>query len=210
MWLNLPKPPTAYCSVVIVFSLKENSLLYPWWVVNLPPIRSPEGRHGIFVDISILDYGILKNILKNWLMRCRSFKSINVQILSAHYYACFWFVIRMITSLLWKKHWQHKWFINWGIKEQVLPQAGASVDINSMVIWAGLVNCLAKFHLLSAKEAKGREMINCYWLMQLSLVIAELAKRSPIIIQNSSNPSNRKNLDLRPYDHTTDRTRCYF
>ena len=125
-------------------------------------------------------------------------------------YACFWFVIRMITSLLWKKHWQHKWFINWGIKEQALPQAGASVDINSTVIWAGLVNSLAKFQLLFAKEAKGHEMINCYWLMQLLLVIAELAKRSPIIIQNSSNPSNRKNLNLRPYDHTTDRTRCYF
>ena len=46
--------------------------------------------------------------------------------------------------------------------------------------------------------------------MQLFLVIAELAKRSPIIIQNSSNPPSRKNLDLRPYDHATDRTRCYF
>ena len=33
------------------------------------------------------------------------------------------------------------------------------------------------------------------------LIIAELAERSPIIIQNgSSNPSSRKNLDLRPYD----------
>ena len=37
-------------------------------------------------------------------------------------------------------------------------------------------------------------------------IIAELAERSPIIIQNSSNPSSRKNLDVRPYD----RTRCYF
>ena len=27
--------------------------------------------------------------------------------------------------------------------------------------------------------------------------------RSPIIIQNSSNPSSRKNLDLQLYDHTT-------
>ena len=35
---------------------------------------------------------------------------------------------------------------------------------------------------------------------------AELAERSPIIIQNSSDPSSRKNLDVRPYDHT----RCYF
>ena len=32
-------------------------------------------------------------------------------------------------------------------------------------------------------------------------MIAELAERSPIIIQNgSSNPSSPKNLDLRPYD----------
>ena len=30
-------------------------------------------------------------------------------------------------------------------------------------------------------------------------IIAELAERSPIIIQNSSNPSSRKNLDVRPY-----------
>ena len=29
-------------------------------------------------------------------------------------------------------------------------------------------------------------------------IIAELAERSPIIIQNSSNPSSRKNLDLTP------------
>ena len=36
------------------------------------------------------------------------------------------------------------------------------------------------------------------------------AERSPIIIQNSSNPSSRKNLDVRPYDRTTDRTSCYF
>ena len=39
-------------------------------------------------------------------------------------------------------------------------------------------------------------MENTRWL-----IIAELAERSPIIIQNgSSNPSSRKNLDLRPYD----------
>ena len=31
----------------------------------------------------------------------------------------------------------------------------------------------------------------------------ELAERSPIIIQNSSNPSSRKKLEVRPYDHTT-------
>ena len=32
----------------------------------------------------------------------------------------------------------------------------------------------------------------------MSTVIAELAERSPIIIQNSSNPSSRKNWDVRP------------
>ena len=32
---------------------------------------------------------------------------------------------------------------------------------------------------------------------------AELAERSPIIILNSSNPSSRKNLDVRPYDRKT-------
>ena len=36
-----------------------------------------------------------------------------------------------------------------------------------------------------------------------NFIIAELAERSPIIIQNSSNPSSRKNLDVRPYDRTT-------
>ena len=38
---------------------------------------------------------------------------------------------------------------------------------------------------------------------QFSYFIAELAERSPIIIQNSSNPSSRKNLDVQPYDRTT-------
>ena len=32
---------------------------------------------------------------------------------------------------------------------------------------------------------------------------AELAERSPISIQNSSNPSSRKNLDVRAYEGTT-------
>ena len=35
------------------------------------------------------------------------------------------------------------------------------------------------------------------------ILIAELAERSPIIIQNSSNPLSRKNLDVRPNDRTT-------
>ena len=32
------------------------------------------------------------------------------------------------------------------------------------------------------------------------LFIVELTEHSPIIIQNSSNPSSRKNLDVQPYD----------
>ena len=34
-------------------------------------------------------------------------------------------------------------------------------------------------------------------------MIAELAERSPIVIQNSSNPWSRKNLDVRRYDRPT-------
>ena len=37
----------------------------------------------------------------------------------------------------------------------------------------------------------------------LNIIIAELAERSSIIIKNSSNPSSRKILDVRPYDRTT-------
>ena len=39
--------------------------------------------------------------------------------------------------------------------------------------------------------------------MILSILIVELAEHSPIIIQNSSNPSSWKNLDVRLYNHTT-------
>ena len=38
------------------------------------------------------------------------------------------------------------------------------------------------------------------------LLITELAERSPRIIQNSSNPSSRKNLDVQPYDRPTNCT----
>ena len=37
------------------------------------------------------------------------------------------------------------------------------------------------------------------------VLIAALAERSPIIIQCGSNPSRRKNLDVRPCDRTTQR-----
>ena len=36
--------------------------------------------------------------------------------------------------------------------------------------------------------------------LSLNLLIAELAECSPINMQNSSNPSSWKNLDVRPYD----------
>ena len=47
--------------------------------------------------------------------------------------------------------------------------------------------------------------------MRTSNLIAELAERSPIITQNSANPSSRKiwmydRTTVRPYDRTTDRT----
>ena len=59
--------------------------------------------------------------------------------------------------------------------------------------------------LSSANSIASRELIPFTHVKQV-IFIAELAERSPIIMQNSSNPSSRKNLDVRPYD----RTRCYF
>ena len=44
----------------------------------------------------------------------------------------------------------------------------------------------------------------------LDTIIVELAECNPIIIQNRSNPSNQKNLDLQLYDLMTNHTRCYF
>ena len=40
-------------------------------------------------------------------------------------------------------------------------------------------------------------------VLTLLTLIAELAECSPIIIQNSNNPSSQKNLDVRPYDRMT-------
>ena len=48
------------------------------------------------------------------------------------------------------------------------------------------------------KSAKYVKSILILWFM-----IAELAEHSPTIIQNSSNPSSQKNLDVQPYDHMT-------
>ena len=45
-------------------------------------------------------------------------------------------------------------------------------------------------------------------LILLQTLIAELTERSPIIIQNSSNPSSRKNLDVRPYKVLTCVVNC--
>ena len=39
--------------------------------------------------------------------------------------------------------------------------------------------------------------------MEVLAFLTELSERSPITIQNSSNPSSRKNLDVRPFDRTT-------
>ena len=44
----------------------------------------------------------------------------------------------------------------------------------------------------------------------LDTIIVELAECNPIIIQNSCNPSSRKNLELQLYDGMTNHTRCYF
>ena len=47
-------------------------------------------------------------------------------------------------------------------------------------------------------------MLTCAVLyFSIYALIAKLAERSPIIIQNSSSSSSRKNLDVRPYDRTT-------
>ena len=64
-------------------------------------------------------------------------------------------------------------------------------------------------HLQAADETKSRVKIKFPTIshyIKRNKLIAELAERSPIIIQHSSNPSSRKNLDVRPCD----RTRCYF
>ena len=50
-----------------------------------------------------------------------------------------------------------------------------------------------------------------FWILyqhckENNCILAEHVERCPIIIQNSSNPSSRKNLNVRPYDCT----RCYF
>ena len=46
-----------------------------------------------------------------------------------------------------------------------------------------------------------RGNIDSHEEIKIIIIIAELADHSPITIQNgSSNPSSRKNLDLRPYD----------
>ena len=37
-------------------------------------------------------------------------------------------------------------------------------------------------------------------VLRVDTFIAELTEHSPIIIQNSSNPSGQKNLDVQPYD----------
>ena len=57
-------------------------------------------------------------------------------------------------------------------------------------------------HLSGKSQGKVREFQTpmAVATMDKVTVIAELAERSPIIIQKSSNPSSRKTLDVRPYD----------
>ena len=50
------------------------------------------------------------------------------------------------------------------------------------------------------KKAIYQEMIDKVYS---NTILAEFVEHSPIIIQNSSNSSGRKNLDVRPYDHMT-------
>ena len=50
------------------------------------------------------------------------------------------------------------------------------------------------------KKAIYQEMIDKVYC---NTILAEFVEHSPIIIQNSSNSSGRKNLDVRPYDHMT-------
>ena len=45
--------------------------------------------------------------------------------------------------------------------------------------------------------------IGYYLFKKCIYLIVELAECSPIIIQNSSNPSSWKNLDVQPYNYTT-------
>ena len=50
------------------------------------------------------------------------------------------------------------------------------------------------------KKAIYQEMIDKVYS---NTILAEFVEHSPIIIQNSSNSSGRKNLDVWPYDHMT-------
>ena len=58
----------------------------------------------------------------------------------------------------------------------------------------------SSFHIYVIYEIKV-SWLKHYW--NYLHFIAELAECSPIIIQNTSNPSSQKNLDVRPYDRTT-------
>ena len=62
-------------------------------------------------------------------------------------------------------------------------------------------------HLFDIKIPSERQKKAIYQKMidkeYSNTILAELVEHSPIIIQNSSNSSGRKNLDVRPYDHMT-------
>ena len=62
-------------------------------------------------------------------------------------------------------------------------------------------------HLFDIKIPSERQKKVIYQKMidkeNSNTILAEFVEHSPIIIQNSSNSSGRKNLDVRPYDHMT-------
>ena len=62
---------------------------------------------------------------------------------------------------------------------------------------AGLFDCLLKCF---TNEIHSGLMLFVWSIASHTLFIAELTEHSPIIIQNSSNTSSRKNLDVQPYD----------
>ena len=62
-------------------------------------------------------------------------------------------------------------------------------------------------HLFDIKIPSERQKKAIYQKMidkeYSNTTLAEFVEHSPIIIQNSSNSSGRKNLDVQPYDHMT-------
>ena len=75
------------------------------------------------------------------------------------------------------------------------------------ISWAGSDQQILNLELtINQFSSKGLAFFITHTSCQIATCkqfIAELAEHSPIIIQNSSNPSSWKNLDVRPYNRTT-------